>query len=554
MSAQAELASSQKAADVASKELLDARSQILQLESTIAELTTASDFLMQTLNEKDAALKIAQEQHAAQTPSADLTELHEKLAAAQAALLAKEELVATLTTKADQLAAEAVKSEARVAELDHALSSVALKDQAIADLSLKVESVTAALATAEASLATQRSSDDQSAVSAAEAHASEVHTLRQALAAREHEKSTIFSRLATSESRLAEALQGIQELEAALHEASATKAMQPHTVSQEDIQQLEEESAHKDMLIESMRNQLQEMVNDMDAQIVAYNQLAERLAQAESAFNDKSVLRTCDSQKIRIQRLEQQGLANGLVLSLPSPITKDGLDSIEEEPEEEDAASPLVTANRSVDMDLISFGASVSAAVAPAAEASATSQTAHEVPASPVAAVPNVVEMATAQISNKTIATTAGRRSSASTVAFSAADVELDNSSMIGHAEEESAVGVTVAKEVTVVVATSVSVVQDAALSLDHSDSASGVANAIDDAISEYHQATAEHKDSTAAGILGEMLEMHETPAVPPPVFPKDDMVYMEHNASAIAVDATAAQSADAQNSNCKTQ
>nr|KAJ3423152.1 Dynactin subunit 1 [Polyrhizophydium stewartii] len=277
------------------------------LNATLDELTAASDVLMVTMQQKDAriaefegiiatlkteAANNADQAHAIHELEKQRAELGFKLSQAELSIKTKDELISDLVSRADEHAAAEQKRAEHATELERALSAIASKDQAFAELAIKLEQATMALAAAEEKAASKTvgNAEASAAVAAANAAAEEQAELFEATISQKNQALQRFQvELAEALANLETARQEIDSLEGALADAQQAKASNP-AISQEDIQQLEEESLQKDALIDQMRNQFQDIVNDFDAQILINKQLKDQVQQVESALADKAVL------------------------------------------------------------------------------------------------------------------------------------------------------------------------------------------------------------------------------------------------------------------------
>ncbi|KAH6566621.1 hypothetical protein BASA62_006607 [Batrachochytrium salamandrivorans] len=343
-----------------------ANDQIVSLQETVDELSSASDALMNTLKQKETTIEqlqlsiesLKQQPDLAQVHAAEMEEqrisfedLSSKFIDAKRLLAEKE--YAHSTSDANESHLE------KLALLQAALSS---KDLAYVDLETKVESLTNQLSlVAEANQASDalHMNNNAELVLALSTSKELSAELELRLSEMKQHIATVSQQLTETEEFLKEARQENGSLQIALADAKISSPAPQSSISQEDLIQLEEDTAQKDVLIETMRNEFQNAVNDLDSQIILGRQLQEQLAQAESALHDKTVLvdviymQSQEQTEITNARLEElQGLCDRQAEHIQTLAQAQGLDGFSSAPQslddivEEDAetgASPAIT-------------------------------------------------------------------------------------------------------------------------------------------------------------------------------------------------------------------
>ncbi|KAH9275757.1 hypothetical protein BASA83_001558 [Batrachochytrium salamandrivorans] len=343
-----------------------ANDQIVSLQETVDELSSASDALMNTLKQKETTIEqlqlsiesLKQQPDLAQVHAAEMEEqrisfedLSSKFIDAKRLLAEKE--YAHSTSDANESHLE------KLALLQAALSS---KDLAYVDLETKVESLTNQLSlVAEANQASDalHMNNNAELVLALSTSKELSAELELRLSEMKQHIATVSQQLTETEEFLKEARQENGSLQIALADAKISSPAPQSSISQEDLIQLEEDTAQKDVLIETMRNEFQNAVNDLDSQIILGRQLQEQLAQAESALHDKTVLvdviymQSQEQTEITNARLEElQGLCDRQAEHIQTLAQAQGLDGFSSVPQslddivEEDAetgASPAIT-------------------------------------------------------------------------------------------------------------------------------------------------------------------------------------------------------------------
>ncbi|KAH6585957.1 hypothetical protein BASA50_000900 [Batrachochytrium salamandrivorans] len=343
-----------------------ANDQIVSLQETVDELSSASDALMNTLKQKETTIEqlqlsiesLKQQPDLAQVHAAEMEEqrisfedLSSKFIDAKRLLAEKE--YAHSTSDANESHLE------KLALLQAALSS---KDLAYVDLEAKVESLTNQLSlVAEANQASDalHMNNNAELVLALSTSKELSAELELRLSEMKQHIATVSQQLTETEEFLKEARQENGSLQIALADAKISSPAPQSSISQEDLIQLEEDTAQKDVLIETMRNEFQNAVNDLDSQIILGRQLQEQLAQAESALHDKTVLvdviymQSQEQTEITNARLEElQGLCDRQAEHIQTLAQAQGLDGFSSAPQslddivEEDAetgASPAIT-------------------------------------------------------------------------------------------------------------------------------------------------------------------------------------------------------------------
>ncbi|XJO74714.1 hypothetical protein BDV3_005494 [Batrachochytrium dendrobatidis] len=282
----------------------DANAKIQFLEDTIIELKSASSALIETVSQKESAIKefehyvdqLKQESKDSQeyeavieqhrTAHADITA---RLLDALAQIDAKDETVFELTLKINELSNATIPTNTKPEEIECLREQLALKNQEYSHLADQLESATKALDLA--TFTRQEQSDaDAKMLAALEESKTCVDQLNDKLAETETMLVSVSTKLSQTEEFLEAARQENSDLHTALANAEMPSVAQKSIISQEELAQIEENATQKDVLIEAMRNEFENAVNDLDSQIMLAKQLQDQLAQSESALSDKSIL------------------------------------------------------------------------------------------------------------------------------------------------------------------------------------------------------------------------------------------------------------------------